>query len=302
MPLDQAAKLFGARPSGFAPDLSPNGDKMVYFSAGPGASTIAHLRDLEHDTDQILFRSSGEPLGLEFCGFVDERWIVCSIGGEMHEAKFVYRVGRTLAINTTSGTIRWLGTVHASDNEFMQFDGRIIDWLPDEPGSVLMQRNYAGWNGSAQRVGVDRIQIDPFKISAVESATSRDLDYMTDGHGTVRLLGDSATDADDNLTGVTTYQYRAAANAKWTKLPETDADFTPLAVDRASNSLFFLKPLNGRAALYTLQLDGSAKETLIASNPDVDIDSVIRLGPGEPVVGYRYTDDRTRSVYTDPAM
>src|SRR5262249_16057562 len=48
-------------------------------------------------------------------------------------------------------------------------------------------------------------------------------------------------------------------------------------------------------------LDGSGSETLIASNPNVDIDSVIQLGWGQPVVGYRYTDDRARSVYIDPA-
>ena len=301
MPLDQAAKLFGARPSGFAPDLSPNGDKMVYLSAGPGASTIAHLRDLEHDTDKIVFQSGGKPLNVEFCGFVDERWIVCSVGGEMHEAKFVYPVGRTLAIDTTTGAIRWLSAVHGSD-EFLQFDGRIIDWLPDEPGNVLMQRNHAPSLGAALAVGVDRIQIDPFRISTVEPAQGRDLDYMTDGHGTVRFRGEAATDADDDFTGLTTYQYRSAGDAKWAKLPNTDPDFTPLAVDRASNSLYFLRPLNGRAALYKIQLDGSATEKLIASNSGVDIDTVIRLGPGEPVVGYRYTDERTRSVYTDPAI
>lgn len=301
LPLDEAAKLFGARPSGFAPDLSPDGDKMVYLSAGPGGSTIAHIRDLEHDSDRILFRSTSKPLHLDFCGFVDERWIVCTVGGEMHEAKFVYSVGRTLAIDTTTGTIRRLSAVQGGD-EFLQFDGHIIDWLPDEPGNVLMQRHYSGLNGGFPRIGVDRIHIDPFKISVVEPAIARDLDYMTDGHGTVRVLSEASTDADGNFTGLTKYEYRTAASAKWAKLSETDSDFTPLAIDGASNSLYFLKPLNGRAALYTIQLDGSARERLIASNPNVDIDSVIRLGPGEAVVGYRYTDDRTRSVYTDPAM
>ena len=90
--------------------------------------------------------------------------------------------------------------------------------------------------------------------------------------------------------------------AKWLPLPETDPDFQLLVVDRGTDLLYFLKPLDGRAALYRIKLDGSETETLVASNPNVDIDTVIEVGPGQPVVGYRYTDDRTRSVYTDPAM
>ena len=72
-------------------------------------------------------------------------------------------------------------------------------------------------------------------------------------------------------------------------------------VEKQSNSLYFLKPLNGRDALYRIKLDEAGSENLVATNPNVDIDSVIQLGPGQPVIGYRYTDDRSRSVYIDPA-
>jgi dipeptidyl aminopeptidase/acylaminoacyl peptidase len=301
MPIDQAAKLFGARPTAFAVDLSPDGDKLVYLSAGPGASTVAHLEDLTKKTNLVLTHSSGKPSQLYWCGFADERWIVCQFGGEMSEAGLVYAVARTVALDTTTGAVRQLGArLDDTGDQFLQFDGEIIDWLPDEQGSVLMQRDYAGQHGNAVWIGVDHIQLDPFKVSVVEPAIPRDLDYMTDGHGIVRLRSAATTDINDDFTGTARYEYRTAADGKWLALSETDADFTPLAVDRSSNSLYFLKPLNGRAALYRMALDGSGAETLVASNPDVDIDSVIRLSAGGPVVGYRYTDDRTHSVYTDP--
>ena len=301
MPIDAAAKLFASRSTGFSPDLSPDGDKLVYLAAGPGATTAAHIRDIKTNADGVLVHSSGKPDQLEFCGFVDERWVVCNFDGELHLGKFVYSVGRTIAVDTKTGTIKPLSTpVH--DQQFLQFDGRVIDWLPDESGSILMQRNYAAESGGAERIGVDRIQIDPFKTSVVENAVSRQFDYMTDGHGSVRFRSEATTDADDNYTGTSKYEYLPAGGAKWIRLAESDPDFTPLVVDRNSDSLYFLKPLSGRQALYALKLDGSGKETLIASNANVDIDSVIRLGAGEPVVGYRYTDDRTRSVYTDPTI
>jgi dipeptidyl aminopeptidase/acylaminoacyl peptidase len=125
---------------------------------------------------------------------------------------------------------------------------------------------------------------------------------MTDGHGVVRLRSDIGATDDDLLTGTVKYEYRTSANGKWLPLPETDPDLTPLVIDKSSNSLYFLKPLKGRDALYRLQLDGSGSESLVASNSDVDIDSVIELGAGQPVVGYRYTDERTHSIYTEPAM
>lgn len=307
MPIAEAAKLFGARPSAFAPDLSPAGDKLVYLSAGPGASTVAHLVDLAKKRALVLASSTGKPEQLYWCYFADEQWVVCRIGGQMKDAGLVYSVARTVAIDTVNATVRPLtAPMHRGENPFLQFDGRIIDWLPDEQGSLLMQRNYARENGIAQRTGVDRIQIDPFKVTAVEPAITREVDYITDGHGTVRIRTDvgttGGTNGDNLLTGTAKYEYRTAANSKWIPLPENDPDLTPLVVDRNSNSLYILKPLNGRDALYKIKLDGSGTETLIASDPKVDIDSVIQLGPGQPVVGYRYTDDRTHSVYTQGAV
>jgi len=300
MAIAQAAKLFGARPTAFAPDLSPDGDKVIYLAAGPGASTDVHLRDLTSGDDVILAKSSGRPDQLSWCAFTDERWAVCRYGGQIDQGGFVYPVARTIALNTADGTIKRLGVRLGMDGAFLQFDGRVIDWLPDEPGSIIMQRNYPGENGMPQKVGVDAIRIDPFRVKVLEPAIAVDYDYMTDGHGTVRIRSTLATDVHNDFTGGTKYEYRIAPDGKWLPLPENSDDFTPLVVDRAANALYLLKPFNGRAALYRLQLDGSGAETLVASNPDVDIDSTIQLNSGQSVVGYRYTDERTRAVYTDP--
>jgi dienelactone hydrolase len=303
MPIDQAAKLFGARPSGFAPDLSPQGDKIVYLAAGPGATTVVHIEDVKTNADKMLIRSSGKPEQLEWCGFADERWIVCRFGGWVNQLGLTFPVARTVAVDTVAGTIRRLGAPeHSGDSGFSQFDGEILDWLPDSQGAVLMQRHYAGQNGYPNQVGVDRIQVDPFKVTTAEIRIARDLSYMTDGHGVVRLRSEAKSDVDGYFTGDSTYEYRLVGSDKWLPLQKGGEDFTPLAVERNSNSLYFLKPLNGRDALYRVKLDGSGSETLVASNPNVDIDSVIQLGPGQPVVGYRYTDDRTRSVYLNPEL
>ena len=45
--------------------------------------------------------------------------------------------------------------------------------------------------------------------------------------------------------------------------------------------------------------DGSMAETLIAENPRVDIDDVIRFGEAQKVIGYTYTEEQQKSVYFD---
>lgn len=302
MEIDQAARLFGTRPASFAPDLSPNGDKIVYLASGPGAITVVRVLDVATSADKLLAKSSGKPDQLSWCGFVDERWIVCRFGGWVSAAGMTYPVARTIAVDTVTAKVKPLGVAaNSAEPGFQQFDGEVLDWLPDEQGALLMQRHHPAHQEYPELIGVDRIEIDPLKFHSVEAPRADDIDYMTDGHGTIRIRSTKQTDSNDQFTGKTTYEYRVAGSARWQPLPEGATDVTPLRVEKQTNSLYLLKPLNGRDALYRLNLDGSRGETLIASNPNVDIDSVIQLGPGQPIVGYRYTDDRTRSVYTDPA-
>lgn len=300
MPLEEAAKLFSARPSAFAPDLSPSGDKLVYLSAGPGASTVAHLFDFTKRTDQVLARSDGKPRELEWCAFSDDRWVICSFGFMMRQGSLTYSIDRLFALDSVTGAFHPLSNTTRGTKNFVQFDGTIVDWLPDEKGSVLMQRTYPAGNGLGEQFALDKIQIDPFKSTPAEHPTTTEYDYMTDGHGVVRIRSFASTDIRGEYTGVSNYQFRATPNGNWLPLREADRDFKPLAVDRSLNSLYFLRPLNGRAALYRMKLDGTGAQTLVGSNPDFDIDDVIQLGVGEPVVGFRYTDDRRRSIYIDP--
>ena len=300
MPIDQAAKLFGDRLSAFAPDLSPSGDKLVYLAAGPGTSTVAHLIDLSKHTDLVLAQSNGKPQNLYRCAFSDERWVICSFGGMMHQLDTTYAIGRTVALDTVTGAFHPLSATTPGRQSFLQFDGRIIDWLPDEQRSVLMERTYPGVQGSREQYALDKIELDPFTVRAAETANPIEYHYMTDGHGTVRIRSLASLDVDGNYTGGRKYEFRATPGGRWIPL-QTDPAFTPLAVDRNSDSLYFLKPLNGRDALYRMKLDGSGAESVVASNPDFDIDSVIQFGPGAPVVGFRYTDDRSHSIYLDPA-
>jgi dipeptidyl aminopeptidase/acylaminoacyl peptidase len=77
-------------------------------------------------------------------------------------------------------------------------------------------------------------------------------------------------------------------------------NFVPLAIDSTINSLYALKKRGGRYALHTIRLDGSMAEALVAENPRVDIDDVIRFGNGKRVIGYTFAEEDRSAVYFDP--
>jgi len=73
--------------------------------------------------------------------------------------------------------------------------GYVIDWLPEEEGAVLMTRNYlpdeniGSHIGSALKgVGVDWIDTRSMLIKSVERPGESVYQYLTDGHGTVRIM------------------------------------------------------------------------------------------------------------------
>jgi dipeptidyl aminopeptidase/acylaminoacyl peptidase len=114
-------------------------------------------------------------------------------------------------------------------------------------------------------------------------------------------IAGTVTPSDGMLSGQFKYFYRSPGSHDWQALTEAKYDeFDALAVDAESNQLFALKKKDGRYALYGIKLDGTLSEKLIASNPQVDIDDVVRFGRGQRVIGYTYAEDRRVVVYFDP--
>jgi hypothetical protein len=70
-------------------------------------------------------------------------------------------------------------------------------------------------------------------------------------------------------------------------------------IDADTDSAYVLTETDGRDALFRVKLDSTKARTAVASHPKVDIDSVVRLGHGQKVVGYTYADDRRHIVYFD---
>jgi dipeptidyl aminopeptidase/acylaminoacyl peptidase len=307
LPLAEAAKLFGARESGWLPELSPSGNKMLFLLPGPGAETVLKVADFQAEKTATILTSKGNPESLDWCNFASETRIICQYGGNALYESLIVSFSRLVSLRTDGTDIKPLGQKTSGlDAYIRQHDGSVLDWLPDQPGSILMARSYVPqlYSGGREGLGVDRIDLETMKAERVEPAKDKVLRYYSDGRGEVRLVALNETTSNGLLTGVTKFNYRPQGSRDWNDLGSYDSrtgvGIYPAAIDQRSNSVYFYQDIGGRDALMRMPLDGSGTKTLIAKHDKVDIDGIVRLDRGHPVIGYRYTDDRTHTVYFDP--
>lgn len=304
------AAAFGSREGVEALNLSPDGTHLVYVApARDRWSAVMVVNNATGDVKPIAV-SRADPQVLRWCNFASNDRLVCRFSATIRgDTGDLIGYSRLVSMNLDGSDMKELGQ-HASfyDADLRQFDGAILDWRAGPAGQVMMEREYVpetGRTGSRmvqnKRGGVDIVDTRTAKATAVESPRPGVEAYMTDGQGKVRLMSMAQVDG-ENLTGRVKYYYRATGSKDWRDLTDyVDADdFQALAVDATTDSLYALKKLGGRMALYRVHLDGSKAEDLVASNPNVDIDDVVRVGNGLKVIGYTFAEDRRRAIYFDP--
>lgn len=314
MPLADAAEKFGKRPSAWGAELSPSGEQVVYLTSGDGTQTTVNIYDINSKSARGVLSSSGDPEGLRWCDFASEDRLICTFGGMEIWRDYLMPFQRKIAIGTDGQDAAGLGVRSRGYDQYVfSNDGSIIDWLPDDDGAVLMARNYSPEAGRMntriidddEGLGVDRIDVRTMKTKRVESPKSGVAYYITDGRGNVRIKAAREVRGDD-ATGVFHYEYRKAGSGKWFELGSFDSTSSegmlPLAVDHASDQLYYLQRYQGRAALYRMPLDGSGSSELVAKHDKVDIDDVVTEGRERRVVGYAYEDEKPRVVYFDPVL
>jgi dienelactone hydrolase len=311
--LGDDAKMFGTREAVRQVALSPSGTKVVMLVAGPAESTIAKVFDLQTGAANTVVGSAGNPESLNWCKFASDKQLVCQYSAIIPGDGQLVGFSRLMTVGIDGKGLKPLGQ-RASDFDagLRQFDGAILDWSADGSGSVLMARSYVPEQGrigslisrSKEGLGVDRIDLATMKSSVVEPPNRLISGYMTDGRGGVRIRVREDADNNGMLTGTTHFESRSPASNVWKSLghykSRDGSGLYPLAIEAESNTVFILKKLDGRDALYRMPLDGTAGATLIAKNPTVDIDGIIRIGRGQRVIGYTFAEDRRRTVYFDP--
>ncbi|HEY0342383.1 MAG TPA: S9 family peptidase, partial [Steroidobacteraceae bacterium] len=308
-----AAVAFGARPSVSALRLSPDGKRVAYVAAAAGQGAVLFIRGLERGASpKALTRIDGKNGRLAGCTWVADDRLVCEIyGATYNPALGALPWTRLVALDADGANPRQLSTEQNSYSRGLQLGGgEIIDWLPDENGAVLMTRHYlpdthtgSHLGSDEEGLGLDRVDTRTLAVTHVERASPTASDYITDGRGTVRIIGNRGV-KNDYDTGVIHYRYRPQNSSDWKPLGdfnyETGEGFAPYAVDRELNVAYGLKKTNGRKAFYSVALDEDRRETLLFSRPDVDVEAPILVGRRQRVVGATFVTDTRQAMYLSP--
>jgi dipeptidyl aminopeptidase/acylaminoacyl peptidase len=309
-PFDPAA-AFGARPSVEGISLSPDGMSVAYIAPAAGQSSILYAVKLgDHPTARPIFRATGNPERLSKCEWVSNDRLVCTVFGIVRKAQALMPISRVVAVDADGGNLKVLSNIAQEHTQgYMLYGGEVIDALSEQGDNVLMTRVYlpdahtGSHIGSTELgLGVDLVDTKTGSIKTIESPLSAAVGYIADGHGRVRImaLGQRRASMD---TGITRYMYRLAGSREWRKLSDynwTDhSGFRPYTVDPTLNVAYGSRKQDGRLAIYKLSLDEAPHEELIYANPEVDVDSLIKIGRRQRTVGVSYVVEDSRALYFD---
>ncbi len=311
------AAAFGVRESIQSIALSPDGRTLAYVAPAPaGQGALLYTVALGGDmVPRIAARSDGVEQRLAGCDFVSARRLVCRIHAVRSLEGTLVPVSRLVALNADGSNMRVLGERDTFDQVAVRtWGGRILDFLPGDDDAVLMAQDFIPDERTGTRVGrrgeglgVVRVDTATLASRTVEAPRPEVAGFVTDGRGMVRI---QSTQAFNNSTGQSSnrvdFRYRRAGASNWEALSSYDTTartgFYPVAVDPGLNVAYGFERLDGRDALYRISLDGSLRRELVASNADVDVDNLIRIGRRNRVVGVSYATERRQAIYFDAEL
>ena len=312
-PFDAAA-AFGARPGVENMSLSPDGKSVAYIAATAGPGSALMTLDLAAGSKaHFVIAASGKPERFDRCHWVSNERLVCMVYGVKQSAVGLLPFTRTVAVDRSGGNVKVLSTESNGYSRGYQLDGgRVLDWLPDQEGVVLMSREYLPDAHTGSRVGstreglgVDLLDTRTLSVKTIEEPAWNTISYISDGRGEIRIIGQKMkAGPEDEDSGIRGYRYRKQGSREWLTLSEFNrvdgTGFEPLAVDRDLNVAYGYKKKDGRWAIYSVALDGSLSENLVYARPDVDVAGLFRIGRRNRVVGVSYTIDAPQTHFLDP--
>ena len=311
-----APAAFGARPSISDMSLSPDGKSVAYIAPTTGQGSVLVTMKLgTQDPGKRALSSDGKPLRLQGCRWVSSDRLVCFVYALVKEATIgLMPVTRMVAVNADGSNQRELTTrTNDYSRGFNLYGGGVVDWLPEEDGSILMARNYlpddhlgSHLGSTAEGLGVDKIDTRTLAVKHIEPANPDAIQFFSDGHGSIRVMATRVRHGQGMDTGITHFAFRLNGSREWRPLSDFNAvdgsGMEIYGVDRDLNVAYGFKKKDGRRALYSVTLDSRQQEELVYERPDVDVDDLIQIGRRRHIVGASYDIKTPEAAYFEPTV
>ena len=317
---NDAAARFGLREDIQQISLSPDGKAIAFIQPVGARGAALYVVNIDQGSPKPILTSTGDPDRLSYCRWSTVSRLVCGIYMILPSDVGALGFTRLIGIDSDGKNLK---IVSARDSQnalgYTNRGGSVIDWLGDDAGgasgSVLMTRDYipeqttgTHLGSSREGFGVDRVDTVSLKRNTLESPKPDAAEYISDGHGAVRIMGMRPKTSEGYVKGRINYFYRKQGSRDWLPLSTVasdaglDSGFDPYAVDPARNVVFGFDDNGGHTALFSIALDGSLKRDLVLARPDTDVDSLIRIGRQNRVVGASYATERRQVEFFDPAL
>lgn len=313
---DNAAR-FGALESIIDVSLSPDGNRLAFVEQGAGKARVLYVVDTTEGATprRILSSDGGSGGNLSWCGWVTNARLACQTFARDNVAGEILGATNIIAIDAAGGNLRALSNRRSERSLYADFrGGSVIDWSSTENGSLLMTRSYVPENETSTRIasrgeglGVDLVDTMKATARRVEVPNRDAIYYLSDGHGNVRIMATQGfSSGTGQLEPIVRFLYRPKEGSAWQPLAQTDIvtedGFEPAAIDATTNRVYGFRKIDGRKAVVAMALDGSGTTSAIFSHPEVDVDSIIRIGRNGRIVGVSYATDQREAVMTDAPM
>ncbi|MCB2066309.1 MAG: S9 family peptidase [Erythrobacter sp.] len=310
MSVEELAARYGARQSVLDISLSPSGSQVAYIASDNATTEVLYVVDLNGDGEPRALTRLGEAdAELTGCDWANDVWLVCEVlGYTQANGSVPINFTRLLSVATDGSEPNMLTSNRSTRAYGLQQDGGSVLALDveGEENRILMTRDFLAETTIGTRLaneqaglGVEMVDVTRNRRRTVESPDEFASRYVADETGAVRLKVRRLMDSAGRLTGETQYLYRTADSSRWQSFTGDLDGFRPVAVSAADNVAYGFQTRNGYQGLYRVAMDGSGSSEEVMARSDVDVDSLIRIGRQQRVVGVSYATEKRQIAYLD---
>lgn len=308
------AEKFGSLETAGQISMAPDGGKVAWIGSN-GEDQILYVADLAtYSGPKAVLRVGADKGGVTWCRWASVTRLVCQVKTVVNDTGVLLGFSRLIALDADGkNLVRLTQEINSRSLGEIQDGGDVLDWdVAGQPGQVLMTREYVpestigtNFRNTADGLGVDMVDTQSLKRARVEAPRSSAVEYITDGHGNVRIMALQGENSSGYSRNKLKYFFRRPASRDWEPLSivgltdDAKGGFLPVSVDPGSNVVYGFDTEQGMMALFSITLDGSGQRKLVLGRRDVDIDHLVTIGRNRRVVGASYATERRTVEYFD---
>lgn len=314
---ERIAGIFGALETISQISLAPDGNKLAYIGNVSESQVIFIVDLVAGGQPKPIARLTAADGHLSWCRWASASRLVCQTRSIDATSGISLGYSRMFGLDIDGrNVVKLTKETNANSHGVLQDGGNVLDWdVADKPGQILMTHVYVPddhigslLGSQSSGMGIDLIDTFTLKRTRYESPNKQATDYLTDGHGNVRIMQTQNISSSGYAGNKLKYYYRRAGSNDWQSLStvslirQDSGGFSPVAVDPKRNVVFGFDDEKDRVALFSIALDGTGKRDLVLARGDVDVDELVTIGRNRRVVGASYATERRAIEYFDPEL